>query len=469
MPSHFTNFHNRKHSMMQSGLNELLIQNQEGKNGLNHDHPKIQALNAHIQKREHFHNRFGIIAHLLERIALFFMKIFKPFLRKDHQQYYYATLRQKYLEALLNHDTAAADEYKNELKFSGEDPEWVKSAIVWFETYAVNMKTPEYIKYKTINDFNYKIKELDRPLRVAVIGDWGTGDHLAASVLEQVFLKEPDLIIHLGDIYYSGTHKEFKDHYLDIIDNLRKKYKPIPVYNLPGNHDYYSGGHPFYEALKVNEGLEGSPPVQEASYFVLSNSVWHLQGMDTGYHDHDVRKVNEDNTELVTEEIPWHHHHLDKAIAANKKVLLFSHHQLFSRYTAIGSKCYNPKLLECFKPYIDKKQITAWFWGHEHLFEVYKPFLGLDKGRCVGHGAVPILYENGLPYKTTATVKKQKIPLQELPETLLDPTKLTNDGDIYDRGFVMLNLKNDGTGTADYYAARYGLDTELLLNFSEDL
>jgi 3',5'-cyclic AMP phosphodiesterase CpdA len=53
-------------------------------------------------------------------------------------------------------------------------------------------------------------------------------------VLDQLMQLEPDLIVHLGDIYYAGTIDECRTNFLVPIQAAREKYGR----NIPGNHDY---------------------------------------------------------------------------------------------------------------------------------------------------------------------------------------------------------------------------------------
>ena len=48
---------------------------------------------------------------------------------------------------------------------------------------------------------------------MALIADWGTGTAEAKALLERVAAHRPDVLIHLGDVYYSGTESEY-DQYL---------------------------------------------------------------------------------------------------------------------------------------------------------------------------------------------------------------------------------------------------------------
>jgi hypothetical protein len=130
-------------------------------------------------------------------------------------------------------------------------------------------------------------------------------------------------------------------------------------------------------------------------------------------------------------------------------VILLSHHQLFSRYLAIADQTYNADLLSYFQDYIKHDNICAWFWGHEHLAAIYEPYLGLARGRCLGHGAVPIFFDSGTPYDEKASV--QGTPLPNLPEVAVPADKYGHDGTVYYQGFALLELNKNKTGKASYY------------------
>jgi 3',5'-cyclic AMP phosphodiesterase CpdA len=110
------------------------------------------------------------------------------------------------------------------------------------------------------------------------------------ALLRQALKKfTPDVIIHLGDVYYSGTVEECTANVLDVLDQIvadLKLAKRPAFFSIPGNHDYYSGGSGFYRMIgKVNSGVAGC--TQQASYFCLrtEDSQWQFLGMDTGYGD----------------------------------------------------------------------------------------------------------------------------------------------------------------------------------------
>ncbi len=138
-----------------------------------------------------------------------------------------------------------------------------------------------------------------------------------------------------------------------------------------------------------------------------------------------------------------------------------SHHQLFSAFGGLGavegsdrkSAC-NPHLRKTFERFLATgRPIPAWFWGHEHSLYVYEPHLGLAKGRCVGHGAVPV-FASEAPYVPD-------VDLVDLPK-LVSSVRIQPAGNTYGHGFAMLELepsRNDVT--AIYYEDVHGATREV--------
>jgi len=383
-----------------------------------------------------------------------------------------ASLAFQLVEAKIEGDQQKIEDLENQLKFSPCDAVgWLKVVEVYLKYYHGGAE-PMYRTYqedKIDDSFVYPLP--GNNLTVGVIGDWGTGEEVADVVLEEVFKHKPDVLIHVGDIYYAGTPDEAQTNFMDPVNKARSlaAANNIPVYNLPGNHDYYSGGQGFYntiDQLNLPPAVPEGTPVQEASFFCLRNDHWQLQGLDTGFYDHDLFKVNKDTTHLHPSEIAWHQNKL--ASAGDRKVIFFSHHQLFSSFLAINGGTYNPDLYDPFKSEIESGKIAAWLWGHEHLMEIYGPHLGLKAGRCVGNGAFPeLISETG--YKTLDESK-----VGPIPPLLTDPDtgtfyKTCFTEKVFNHGYAILNL-NNAEATADYYQVPGdGVDHTSTLLFHETL
>src|SRR5262249_10763366 len=78
---------------------------------------------------------------------------------------------------------------------------------------------------------------------------------------------------------------------------------------------------------------------------------------------------------------------INKAVekAGDRKIVLFSHHPLFSNFKKPGKR-----LASALAELLELKRITAWYWGHEHHCIVYDrhPEFGLF-ARCLGNGGMP--------------------------------------------------------------------------------
>ncbi|PWV50594.1 metallophosphoesterase [Chitinophaga sp. S165] len=237
--------------------------------------------------------------------------------------------------------------------------------------------------------------------RVAIIGDWGTGLADAQALLVDILqTHNPHAIIHLGDIYYSGTPEECINNFSAIIKNAFDiaGIPPVPVFTIPGNHDYYSLGWGYYSMVYDlnNEIGTGTAAFQPASYFCLrtEDGGWQFLGMDTGYNDSNPADQIDSfyaGPWLQPNELEWHQ---DKLNNFGGATILLSHHQLFSSnakingalsdYSALPEQ--NVYLYQAFQPYFSK--IAAWIWGHEHNFVMFEDnLLGLSKGRLVGCSA----------------------------------------------------------------------------------
>lgn len=379
------------------------------------------------------------------------------------------------VKAHLSHNQKEIEALENQLKFSSCDAVgWAKVVEIYLSYYHDGAE-PIYRTYPAPEiDNSYVYSLPDGPLTVGVIGDWGTGEEVADVVLEEVFKHEPDILIHVGDIYYAGTTDEAQTNFLDIINTSRMKpssgkSRAIPVYNLPGNHDYYSGGQGFYhtlDQLNLPPFVPAGTSLQQASFFCLRNSNWQLQGMDTGFYDHDLFKVGEDVTHLHSSEIAWHQNKLDSA--GDRKVILFSHHQLYSSFLAINKQTYNPALYQPFQKSIESGQVVSWLWGHEHLLEIYGPHLGLKSGRCIGNGAFPELISSN-PYTELDPSK-----YSDIPPLLQDPSTGTfyqtgSSEEVINHGYAILNLSEQSAEASYYQVPGDGMSQSSSLVFKENL
>ena len=352
----------------------------------------------------------------------------------------------QYLQARLAGDDAQADALKAQFQAGQFDPSWLETVEQYLQYFGPDGKrrAPQY-----------RPPSKDTPILTfqlgAVVGlmaDWGTGTAAAINIAKQMAAFNPDVIIHLGDIYYSGTPDECQHNFLGILGNVFDLTR-VPVYNLTGNHDMYCGGVGYYGLLDKMNPLPLAR--QQTSFFCLrcTDARWQFIAMDTGRFDYDPFGVRNVLVRIGEEEQAW----LELRIAEFPgNTILLSHHQLFSAFEQIGQAAadgsltpYNPNLRATYTAFAaaaarGRGRIAAWFWGHEHALSIYAPYLDVEKGRCIGHGAIPVLIGDG------------NDPLTRL----VDPPKLAAPplggiGAVHPHGFVILRFAHDGTCLAEYY------------------
>lgn len=351
-----------------------------------------------------------------------------------------------------HHPADEIQELEDSLRFSTCDPLWAEAVT-------------EYVKYFDVDkgEIPYRASTgpddpaplpLPENATVALIADWGTGTPEAKALLERVAAHRPDVLIHLGDVYYSGTETEYTQYLFNMINEVmgRGPSRPLAVFGLTGNHCMYSGGDPFYAMIdKLNQPPLAPPgQIQTHSFFNLRSSGWQILGMDTGLHDSDVFDVATDLTYLEDTELAWHKSQI--ANAGGRRTILLSHHQLFSAFSPIGPKDNGDRSMNgLLKSQFDDVlgQVDAWLWGHEHNLEIYAPYAGLERGRCIGCSAVPVFVTQE-PYKSCVGGKIPLLPAS--PAVPGVPVMLGTTGSVYNHGYVILKLDDAGrTATLSYY------------------
>ncbi|WP_449439282.1 metallophosphoesterase family protein [Pedobacter steynii] len=242
---------------------------------------------------------------------------------------------------------------------------------------------------------------LPNDARVVMLGDWGTSNEDCKELLRAIWRQEnPAAFVHLGDIYYSGSKDECDKNFYNIFKDVAKELGKdmVPVFTIPGNHEYYSMGKGFYYLIdKMNSS---SNQRQGGSYFCLrtADNNWQFLGMDTGQDDNNpyVTYLAPFAPQLFGDrdshgELAWHQDKLNKF---SGQTIMMSHHQMFTRDVdnMIDSDVepyFNRYLHSYFSPYFNK--IAAWYWGHEHSFAIYQDgIFGLAKGRLLGSSSYEV-------------------------------------------------------------------------------
>ncbi|HEX8243354.1 MAG TPA: metallophosphoesterase [Longimicrobium sp.] len=229
-------------------------------------------------------------------------------------------------------------------------------------------------KFRTHQSLDDLVSPLDANATVVVVGDFGTAKQRAIRVAQAIRGVDPDHVIHLGDVYPTGTPALVRRHFIDVM----RTHGPAGAkfWALNGNHEMAARGIGYFNDILPFCG-------QRASYFSLQNEHWKLIGLDTAYREHD----------LQAEQKPWLHARLREGTSRN---ILLTHHQMFS---ADDGRPHDNRhrLTTTMQEFVQTGRIFGWFWGHEHRFLSYArdPAFGGYLARSLGHGGKRIKYVTG--------------------------------------------------------------------------
>ncbi len=349
-----------------------------------------------------------------------------------HESWTCARLGWKLLQAELGRDPARRAQIEDRLDNSRCDPRWATTLLSYLQFFGRDghRRTIPYIRPEAAGPAVIAIPD---QARIALLSDWGTGRRTALTVLDDLARQRPDIVIHLGDIYYAGTPAECAANFQQPMDRaLDRANREIPVFTLSGNHDMYGGGAGYYGLI---DGLNPGAFRQPASFFCLRATHWQLVALDTGLHAYDPFDTHP-LTSLEPAEQEWA---VARIAEFPGRTILLSHHPLFTARGTIGDGAtpWNANLLASFQSMNAAGRVAAWFWGHEHRLALYKPFLGLPAGRCIGCGAIPMF------------VADEPDSRPDGPALL--PPRLGHDGTVFDHAFALLTLDGAALG-AEYWA-----------------
>ena len=434
---------------------------------------------------------------------------------------YLSQLHHRKAHAAIADDTALQAELASQLaEFKYGNPAWQEMEIQYAEYYGQypyhSGGTPQYRSWRDSGggDLTYATIawRLPADATIVIVGDVGTGTDVAAGVLSAALSFKPDAILHLGDVYYSGTSFEMEHALVGLLDAVfEAAERRVPVFTVPGNHEYFTGSVALLACLDSGRLAVRTDQHQPASYFCLrsADDGWQFLGMDTGFNGHTMSVPQADQqavlqllhaedpaaptsatgtitlpastSSMVTlrdDELEWHQ---DKIRSFPGRSVLLSHHQLYSAVQTCGvppgsqpgdvnREWVNTALWTQLGAAFDTR-VAAWIWGHEHNLGIfqdrYRPadwpadpgpnLKTLLKGRCAGHAAIPV-QESEAPY-----ADKYPVPL------VSDGVKLGLTDSWYNRGFETLKLNGAGKPAHIRYFQVAGAGAKPQLLYEEDI
>ncbi len=316
-------------------------------------------------------------------------------------------------------------------KFVAIDPGWAYAAVEYFlrnETAKVNKYLKILAKYPllklSINEFIKNelwgrakfnttpatVKFTNKKYKIAVIGDWGTGKWEdgrqsqcpSQLVMKQVNSKKPDIIIHLGDVYYAGTNKSMLSEYKnEEKNNLVKIWDQFiktgpKSFTLNSNHEMYGGGKGYFD-VALKDGLFKEQ--KNTSYFSLEFKSFVILGLDSAYFDKSSLYMDgaffQPKNPKSQKQREFIQQKTAQARKHGKKIIIMTHHNpiqvdgtLDKKKRVLWDQMVTAMTIKKKKNYPD-----YWYWGHIHAGIVYTKGCDLGKfnvkSRCSGHAAIP--------------------------------------------------------------------------------
>ncbi|WGD34297.1 metallophosphoesterase [Olleya sp. YS] len=352
-------------------------------------------------------------------------------------------------DGILNHFVAEDGTLYFISKYCQLDVMWT-AVLVYYAWY-------KHIHPRGVHPFIAQTKmppQLDYPkqARVAILGDWGTGDWddkgqdccPAQLVIDGINSLKPDYIVHLGDVYYAGTSNEEREHLLGLLKNTKK----AKLYTMNSNHEMYDGANGLFKVALNNPKFVEQ---KGSSYFAFEIGNWVLVGLDSAYYDDSELYMSGSlyNDRGGQQQITF----LKTIKALNKPILLMTHHN------GIGIKDHkfniNTKLFNQVVKALDGQLPDMWYWGHVHNGLVYNTDALKDVSkleipqsttqqtprlRCCGHASMP--FGNGSGFYTEEGDKQvmreellyySHTPLEAKHPTLSQKERVLN-------GFAILDI-----------------------------
>ncbi len=255
-------------------------------------------------------------------------------------------------------------------KYEQLDPGWLEAFAVFLETFFTG-------KHNFVT--NPATIQISDPVKIALAGDWGTGDwrqgaNLAPStnVARQIAALMPDYTIHLGDVYYAGTTDQERYQLINLWP-----VGPNGAFALNSNHEMYPGAKPYFGAISAPPFA----PQNGCSYFALENTTWVIVGLDSAYFSSEAGLYMTGS--LGGPQLTF----LQAQVAKGKKVIVLTHHNGLKDDGTQSNALWSQVMSGFPNPNVGP---ALWYWGHEHFAAVYQPFGPANTpARCCGHGALP--------------------------------------------------------------------------------
>jgi 3',5'-cyclic AMP phosphodiesterase CpdA len=196
----------------------------------------------------------------------------------------------------------------------------------------------------------------------AVLGDSGDGSSRQRMVASSMLARDPDLVLHTGDVVYDdGEAEDYDPKFFDIYRDL---IASVCIFPSLGNHDYHtSRAQPYLDAFF----LPANNSSQTERYYSFDYGDAHFVALDSNLEGAEFTAMKE-----------WLAK--DLASSARRWKFAFLHHALYSSGSKHG---IDWRIREELSPIFEAHNVDMVFSGHEHNYERSLPrrdYVSTSKG-----------------------------------------------------------------------------------------
>lgn len=220
--------------------------------------------------------------------------------------------------------------------------------------------------------FSTSPKEIhDRPVKIWVLGDFGTGDNVARNVKKAYYKymdnKHTDVWLMLGDIaYYHGKDAEFQRALFDnVYDEFLRNTVAWPAI---GNHDGRSADSrtqsgPYYEVFSLpTQGEAGGYPSSTEAYYSFNYNNIHFVSLDS----------EESPRESDGEMAQWLKMDLERNLS--QWLIVYFHHPPYTKGTHDSDRKNDSQgrmieMRQNILPILEDYSVDLVLSGHSHVHE----------------------------------------------------------------------------------------------------
>lgn len=203
----------------------------------------------------------------------------------------------------------------------------------------------------------------ERPVRMLVLGDSGTGSDGQLAVRDALMEGQYDLFLHMGDMAYGdGRYDEFEAYFFDVYRDLMHS---VPVFPAIGNHEYITNvGRPYRDVYHL---LENAWREEDRElYYSFDYGNIHFTCLDS--NEASLIPIYLDTNGRMTDDMfDWMIDDITGSDAEWK--IVFMHHPFYSS-SERGIRTNN---IERFRVLLEQAGVDLILAGHDHHYERTNP------------------------------------------------------------------------------------------------